>query len=192
MVARMIRLTPAAVGLVLAACGASGGRGAASAAGANAPAPPGCDALRADADTASAALTTCRGAIEAPEWAHRASFRWLEEHIDARLEAARAGEGEATTVVEAQEIAEHVWSLLDEVSSELADAAIRDRTEDAAEALLRDREAEARARAFAALGSALATLRAAIEPPREARCEEEERAAAAAWMNAQAACTPLD
>lgn len=154
--------------------------------------PPDCDELRESAATAHASLERCRETTPAIAWAHRDAFEWLEAHLGAHLAAAREGEPPATTIVEVQEIAERVWTLLDEVRDDAHDTALLDRTEDATEALMREHQPEPRERAFAALAGALGALRADLEPDAPPSCEPEERAAAVAWMAAQAQCSDLD
>ena len=154
--------------------------------------PPDCEELRAGAATARTALERCRETTPGVAWAHREAFEWLEAHLGAHLAAIREGEPPATTIVEVQEIAERVWTLLDEVRDDAHDTALLDRTEDATEALMREHQPEPRERAFAALAGALGALRADLEPAAPPSCEREEREAAVAWMAAQAQCSDLD
>lgn len=176
----------------LASCGAAGRGVGAVEADSDALQVPDCATLRAEAEAAERNLETCRSRAPASFWPHRAHFDWLAERINVRLTAMRRGEEIATTQIEAQEIAERVWTLLDAISEEAAPRALLDRAEEAAEGLVQQHTSDARERALASLASALATLRASIEPaPASPTCELEERTAAVAWVNAQAACTQL-
>jgi hypothetical protein len=184
-VAAVIRDALWAAGVLLVGCA-----GAAPRAETPPPAPT-CDELRGGADRASRALDACRAASPAAAWAHGEAFDWLDERVGARLSAEREGAPIALTAAEAQEIAERVWALLDEVEDEVPEGerALRDRTEDAAEALLREHQEAEQRRALAGLGTALGALRAAIEPAPAGGCDREERDSAAAWMSVQASCS---
>lgn len=119
----------------------------------------------------------------------RDEFEWLEASIGARLDAARRGEEVSTGVVQMQEIAEHVWALLDEVPEEQRDAALLGRVEDGAEALMHPHTAEGRQEALAQVAGALGALRERLEPaPPTDACEGPTREAATAWLTMQAAC----
>jgi hypothetical protein len=182
------------LGVLLVGCGGPAHRGAEEPGPAAAPTPPDCAALRAETLAARQLLEACRSASPAAEWAHREHFEWLEQQVGSRLMAIRQGEEVAITQLEAQEVAEHVWTLLDAVAEECGDRALLDRAETAAEALLREQAPDARLRVLASLAGALGAIRAALESARaEGRgCEREERAAAEAWLRAQAACGSLD
>lgn len=154
--------------------------------------PPDCAALRAQADAAREALEACRGSAPVVAWPHAESFTWLDAHVGAHLVAAREGSGPSATIAEVQEIADRVWTLLDEVREETGDRALLDRTEDATEALMREHDADGRERALAGLAGALGALRADLEPAPPPSCESEERQSASAWMSAQAQCTGVE
>ena len=101
--------------------------------------------------------------------------------MGAHLEAARASEESTLSMEETQAIADRVWALLDAVREDPgggADRALCDRTEDAAEAVMRDRDGEGRTRALAALAGALGALRNELEPAPPPSCELEERESA--------------
>lgn len=148
-----------------------------------------CATLRAEERAAQGALDACRASTPSAEWALRGEFDWLEQAIGARLDAARRGGSVESSVQQMQEIAEHVWAMLDEVPEDQRDPAILGRIEDGAEALMRTHDAEGRQDALAQLAGALGQLRERLEPaPPSDVCEAAARDAAAAWMSAQAAC----
>ncbi|AKF11358.1 hypothetical protein DB32_008507 [Sandaracinus amylolyticus] len=182
----------ALVALVMVGCGPSASSSSSpdtSAGGEETAGPESCETLRAQEAETRAAVESCRASTPLPEWALRDDFEWLEEAIGARLDAARRGEEVSTGVVQMQEIAEHVWALLDEVPEAQRDAALLGRVEDGAEALMHPHTAEGRQEALAQVAGALGALRERLEPaPPADACEGPAREAAAAWMAVQAAC----
>lgn len=75
---------------------------------------------------------------------------------------------------DAQRAADAVWELLDAVSPELTNHVALDRAENAAEALLRDREGDPARAAVTEAASAITDLRAILAPaPAEDPCATE-------------------
>ena len=149
-----------------------------------------CATLRAEAARADEVRRSCRAA--AGDWTHREAFDWLDAQIGERLAAERLAAGSSSTSDEdAQAIADRVWALLD--AADAASPTLRARVESTVEALLGQHDPDGRERALAALASALAALRADIEPRSAADgCARADEEAAAAWMAAQASCTELE
>lgn len=188
MVRAMARLALSIFAAALAACGAAGAPGATTP-GSDAEAPPDCVALRATAEERRAALDACRVATPPPEWSQREAFDWLEAQIGARLDGARHGETAPASAADMQQIAERVWSLVDEISEEQRDPALMARIEDASEQLMHPHDAEGRTQALAEMGGALGVLRERLEPsPQADACADQGRASAEAWMTSQVAC----
>lgn len=186
----MMRSCWVACAIVLTACGSAGAPRPETVLASD-DSPPGCEAMRAEADTTTRALDACRGATPSPSWAYQETFDWLDAHIGVHLVAQREGQSAVISIGEAQEIADRVWTLLDTAHDEVTDRALLDRTELGAEALLRERDPDGRERALASLAGTLGTLRTALEPTPVATCDTEARSAAAASMGARVACTEL-
>ncbi len=112
--------------------------------------------LRAQSE-ASAALASCREGV--PAWPHEAVYTSALGSV--RNLAAISG---PVPPADAQRAADAVWELLDAVSPELTNHVALDRAENAAEALLRDREGDAARAAVTEAESALTDLRAILAP----------------------------
>ncbi|MBX7190804.1 MAG: hypothetical protein K1X94_02035 [Sandaracinaceae bacterium] len=166
------------VGSWIAGCGA----GAASSRETTPVATDPCPRLRSERDDAVTALTRCREASTV--WAHQAVFdRALAEvrHVG------ELGAQGAVPPSDAQRAADAMWELLDAVSPELTNHLALDRAENAAEAILRDREGDpARAARLEAEG-ALEEIHQVLAPaPAEDPCAgERDRARETADAAAQ-------
>lgn len=136
-----------------------------------------CPGLVHDRDEASAALTRCREAT--PAWPHAALY-------DAALAEVRAIAAAPRPVpaADAQRAADAVWALLDAVSPELTNHVALDRAENAAEAVLRDREGDpsraAATEAEAVLLEIHGLLAPATDPCASEATRHEDAVAAAA------------
>jgi hypothetical protein len=119
-------------------------------------------------DEASAALSRCREAV--PAWRHEAAYGTALGAVQS-LAAIRG----PVSPADAQRAADAVWELLDAVSPELTNHVALDRAENAAEALLRDREGDAARAAVTEAESSLTELRAVLAPePAEDPCAAEQ------------------
>jgi hypothetical protein len=150
-----------------------------------------CDAITARAEAARRALDSCQSQSPTPSWSEREAFEWLEARLDAQLGRAEGDEGPDLGIVARQEIAEHVWALLDELPEAEREPAIISRIENASEQLLHPQDPEERDSTFAELAGALGVLRDRLEPaPVSGACDAEGRASAEAWMQVEAFCSP--
>lgn len=166
---------PTALVLVLTGCGG---------AAATAPTTPDtredpCVALGQRRDAADEALAACRADV--PAWRHQAVFDEATRSVQAVAVAAGRG---PVPPEDAQHAADAVWELLDAVSPELTNHLSLDRAENAAEALLRDRQGDAARAAITEASAALEEIRATLVPA-EDPCASQESSAADA--NAAAA-----
>lgn len=158
-----------------------------------------CAELARRAEAALVVLESCRAQHPTPPWAEREVFEWLEARLDSQLERAAeaaseedAEEEEASSlgIVALQEIAEHVWALLDGLPDSARDPALMTRIENASEQLLRPHDPEERDRTLAELAGALGVLRDRLEPsPMSSACDAEGRASAEAWVHLEALCS---
>lgn len=157
-----------------------------------------CAELARRAAAALAALESCQVQHPTPRWPEREAFEWLEARLDSQLERAAEPAGEEGAEEEAasrlgivalQEIAEHVWALLDGLPDGARDPALMTRIEDASEQLLHPHDSEERAARLAELAGALGVLRDRLEPaPTSDACDVEGRASAEAWIQFEAFC----
>ncbi|MBN8616460.1 MAG: hypothetical protein J0L92_38100 [Deltaproteobacteria bacterium] len=108
-------------------------------------------------DEASAALGRCRETV--PAWRHEAVYGTARDAV--RSLAAISG---PVPPADAQRAADAVWELLDAVSPEMTSHVALDRAENAAEALLRDREGDAARAAVTEAELSLTELRAILAP----------------------------
>lgn len=151
---------------------------------------PDCDAMMVRAEAARRALDRCQAQHPTPSWPQREAFEWLEARLDARLERVEEDEGPDLDIVARQEIAEHVWALLDELPEGERDPALVTRIENASEQLLHPHDPEERDSTLAELAGALGVLRERMEPaPLPHVCDAEGRAAAETWMQVEAFCS---
>lgn len=129
-------------------------------------------------DEATAALTACRAAV--PAWRHEGPYTQAITQV--RALAAISG---PVPPVDAQRAADAVWELLDVVSPELTNHVALDRAENAAEALLRDREGDAARAAVTEAETSLTELRAVLDPqPATDPCAAEQTRADSATSSA--------
>lgn len=135
-----------------------------------------CPRLRAEASEAAQALAACRET--SPAWAHQASFDRALAGVRSLAPHTQAPRTGPVPTEEAQRAADGVWELLDEVSPEMTRHAALDRAENAAEALLRDRNGDVARAAVIEAEAALAEVRAVLVPePTPDACDGETRAA---------------
>ena len=132
------------------------------------PPPDPCPALVATRDDAIAALTRCREA--APMWAHAALYDTALAEVRALAAAPRP-----VPAADAQRAADALWSLLDAVSPELTNHVDLDRAENAAEAVLRDREADPSRAAAAEAEAVLLEIHGLLAPPTDPCAAEATR-----------------
>jgi hypothetical protein len=127
-----------------------------------------CPGLGNDRDEASAALTQCRERSAA--WAHAALFDTALAEVRALAAAPRP-----LPPADAQRAADAVWALLDAVSPELTNHVALDRAENAAEAVLRDREGDPSRAAATEAEAVLLEIHGLLAPPADPCASEVTR-----------------
>lgn len=127
-----------------------------------------CQGLVHERDEASAALTRCREA--SPAWPHAAVYDTALAEVRAIAAAPRP-----VPPADAQRAADAVWALLDAVSPELTNHVALDRAENAAEAILRDREGDPSRAAASEAEAVLLEIHALLAPPPDPCSSEATR-----------------
>jgi len=135
----------------------------ASAAEAPVPTPADACATAAEIARAEATLGTCRTTHASdPGWPARGAYDAIVPRLSAHL--ASLDPPREVTTDEVQPLAEQMWALLDQVHFPDAARATRDRAEDAAERLLRERDVRAAPGAAIEALDAIAQVGAVADP----------------------------
>jgi hypothetical protein len=122
-----------------------------------------CEA-RAELARSETELADCRATrSEEPGWPAHAHFDALVPRLAAHV--ASLSPARSVSSEEVQPLAEGIWELLDQVALPESESAVRDRAETAAEALLRDRDAEHAGAAAAEALDAVNAVATAAAPP---------------------------
>jgi hypothetical protein len=143
---------------------------------------------RVDANALAEQLQACRTAEAAlPPWP-------AQESYDAAFELARAhladvSDEEETPTESVQPVADAIWAFLDQVTFPPQNEALRTSAENAAEALLRDRDHEHAPAAAQAAYEAITAVRATLHPPSPDACAELATRSDDARARAVATCT---
>ncbi len=152
-----------------------------------------CGLARQQAEARGADAERCRVDSPLVESELASAFGRLERALSEHL-AAEGDEAPPVSAAQAQAIADEVWALLDALGEAPRDAALMERVEYAAEALLRAHEPEPLSVATYGLARALGSLRASVDeasPPIDP-CVDVQLRAGAARLDADAACVSLD
>lgn len=124
-------------------------------------------AARAELARTEAELADCRATrSEEPGWPARADFDALVPRLSAHL--ASLSPARSVSSDEVQPLAEGIWELLDRAQLPESASSARDRAETAAEALLRDRDADHAVPAATEALDAVNAVASAAAPPRPA------------------------
>lgn len=158
-----MRIRASILGLLVAACGGAGT--------AHDTTPEPCAEEDAALSTATEALRVCRETAPEP-WSHGPSYDALLAQLgEYETSLAFGDDGNEAT---AQAIAASAWSFFDELAGEVVDHHPLDVAEDAAEALLRDRDHDHALEAIAAARAAFVALHDLYAAPTAPDCSDEE------------------